>query len=91
MAAASSSGAAGTPADVTADLHLPWETLGQLIEQCQQGDASLDDVAAAYAAMDAKSKLKPKVRIAGQLENRVWNFAKPMTFKCGFSHFYENS
>ena len=87
MAAPSTSGAAGTPADAAADLHLPWESLGQLIEQCQEGDATIADVAAAYKAMDDKSKLKPRVRIAGQIENSLPNLAKNMTFNSEILHF----
>jgi len=87
MAEASSSGAGGTPADVAAELHLPWGSLGQLIQECQQGDATIADVAAAYKAMDEKSKLKPRVRIAGQTENPPPNLAKNMTFNSEFLRF----
>ncbi len=87
MAEASSSAAAGTPADVAAELHLPWELLGQLIQAAQEGDAALADVAAAYKAMDEKAKLKPKVRIAGQIENPPPNLAKNMTFNSEFLRF----
>jgi len=71
MSQPSSSAPLGKDDAGAADVAHTWTTLGLLIEDVAAGRADFAEVQAAYAGMDAKPKLKPKVRKARCLNNAL--------------------